>query len=102
MSDLPPWGIDLIAECVLRVNANAKLRDQDRRMVELYLPMLKKAHGDLADLVSSFAGPGAVELTRRYLRMIETSAFFLGIATHVSDLSEGFRRSEKRGKCSRR
>ena len=72
MSDLPPWDIDFIEECVHRVNTNAKLRDEDRQSVERYLPMLKGAHDDLLNLVSRFAGPGTVELTRRHLRTIES------------------------------
>ena len=60
MSDLPMWDIDLIEGCVLRVKTNAKLRDEDRQRVERYLPMLKKGHRDLLDLVSSLAGPGTL------------------------------------------
>lgn len=94
MSDLPPWDIDLIEKCVLRVSTNAELREEDRQRIELYLPMLKKAHGDMLALVSTFAGPGTVELTRRHLRTIETSAFFLGIATHVSESGKQFAKAE--------
>jgi hypothetical protein len=90
MSDLPTWDIDLIEQSVLRVSAYAKLRGKDRQRVERYLPMLKDAHGDLLNLISRYAGPGAVELARRHLRMIEISAFFLGIATHVSDSAEDY------------
>lgn len=79
MSGLPTWDIDLIEASVVRVKSNAKLHDKDRQRVERYLPMLKKAHGELLDLFSGFASPGAAELARRYLRRSRLPPSFLAL-----------------------